>query len=81
MNDDDAKYLIDQFNKYASWKTKRDETALVSMALVTALTAATIALLARVTLSDMFVMFILAVASAIRLLVLCVPRQESLRIR
>jgi protein-S-isoprenylcysteine O-methyltransferase Ste14 len=33
LNDDEARYLIDQYNKYVSWKTRYNELTLVAVAI------------------------------------------------
>jgi hypothetical protein len=39
MNDDEAKYLIDQYNKYASWRTKDTELGLSQWTAILAMLA------------------------------------------
>jgi hypothetical protein len=39
MNDDEARYLIDQYNKHISWKTRHSELGFVAIAVAVATSA------------------------------------------
>lgn len=45
MNDDDSRYLIDQFNKYASWTVRRAEVELVGAGVVGTMLAIVVTLM------------------------------------
>lgn len=77
MDDDEARYLVDQFNKYVSWRVRRTELWLVEAALLVSVIALGIVLLNQGGLLSGWVLLIYLVAWILLILLVNI---DSLRI-
>lgn len=84
MDDSEARYLIDQYNKYASWKTRHGELELVGLAVAVATTGLAVSIAGwfwRTSTTDTIVMVLPVPMLLLVFVMLVIGWREHLRIR